>query len=173
MARSVSHRLRCEHLEERAVPADVGCAAAAAEGVAPGDGEVMAAEAFTGEDFAPTSGVLCRHQVEVDVNGAVIAVAPPEILNPPEPVAAVAEAIGIRSVPAEFNFPDAVVPPLRFKLMNVTESAPTYVHEETHPAGRRITEGALTWGVDALLAVDPVDLVKLILGSMGEACQAA
>ena len=173
MARSVNHRLRCEHLEERATPADVGCTAAAAEGAAADDGEVTAAEAFTGEDIALNSGILCGHRADVDANGTVIAVAPPEILSPPEPVAADADAIGIPNAPAEFNFPDAVVPPLRFKPMNVTEAAPTYVHQETHPAGRRITEGGLTWGVDSLLAVDPVDVVKLILGSMGEACQAA
>jgi hypothetical protein len=167
MARSVNHRLRCEHLEERVVPADVGCTAAAAEGAAATEGDVMAAEeAFTGEDIA--TGVPCGHRVAMDEDGTVI-VTPPEI-----PVAIVAdEAVVIPSAPAEFNFPDEVIPPLRFKLMTATEAATTYVHEETHPAGRRITEGALTWGVDALLAVDPVDVVKLILGSMGEACQAA
>jgi hypothetical protein len=169
MARSVNHHLRCEHLEERATPADVGCAAAAAEGAAATEGEVMApGEAFTGEDIA--TGVLCGHRVAMDEDGTVIAVTPPETIDPVVPDT---QEVVIPSAPAEFNFPDEVIPPLRFKLTTVTEAAATYVHEETHPAGRRITEGALTWRVDALLAVDPVDVVKLILGSMGEACQAA
>jgi len=168
MARSVNHRLRCEHLEERATPADVGCTAAAAEGAAASEGDVIPAEeAFAGADLE--SGVLCGHRVEMDGEGNVVT--PSEMVQPAEPVLADAEAVVIPSLPAEFNFPD--IPPLRFNVMSVTEAAPTYVHEETHPAGRRITEGGLTWGVDALLAVDPVDVVKLILGSMGEACQAA
>src|SRR5262245_6205338 len=174
MARSANHRLRCEHLEERAVPADVGCTAAAAEGAPVTEGDTIpAGEAFVGEDIERESGILCGRRIEMDEDGTVVAVTPPESFPLRDGAVTDTAEVVVPVAPAEFNFPDEVIPPLRFNLTKVTEAAPKFVHEETHPAGRRITEGALTWGVDALLAVDPVDVVKSILGSMGEARQAA
>jgi hypothetical protein len=90
-------------------------------------------------------------------------------------------AVDVREQPAavlsratvEFNFADKIIHDLRFDLNEKPVEKPAMVHPETHPAGRRITEGELTWGVDDLLTVDPVDVVKLVMGLMGEACQAA
>src|SRR5262245_25639552 len=101
MARSVNHRLRCEHLAGRAVPADVGCTAAAAEGAPAAEGDVIPAdEAFAGADIE--SGVLCGHRVEMDGEGSVVT--PPEPCRPADPVVPDAEAVDIPSLPAEFNF---------------------------------------------------------------------
>jgi len=173
MARSVNHRLRCEHLEERAVPADVGCTAAA-EGAAAA-GEMIAADgnAFAGELPDDANGVLGAYRVQVDESGTVVLADAERPADVP--------AVDVREQPAadlgraavEFNFADKIIHDLRFDLNEKPVEKPMMVHAETHPAGRRITEGELTWGVDDLLTVDPVDVVKLVMGLMGEACQAA
>jgi hypothetical protein len=173
MARSVNHRLGCEHLEERATPSDVGCAAAAVESAPAPAAEAMATgDTITGELPDPAEGVLGGHRVEMDADGTVIAIMPPDTPALAAPVVLDAEEVPLTSA-VEFNFADDVVYDLRFNLNPMPEAKPKIVHEVTHPAGRRITEGALTWGVDALLTVDAVDVVKLILSSMGEASQAA
>ena len=175
MARPVSHRLGCEHLEERAVPADVGCAA---EGAVAGEGEAVAAtgDTFTGEVADAAAGVLGAYPVRVGEDGAVVAVATPEGAAPIEPAPAEVPV----QLPAElnpaanpFNVQDVMVVDPQVDLMKALLAEPELVHEETHPAGRRISEGTLTWGVDVLLTVDPVDVVKLVAGLLGEAGQAA
>src|SRR5262245_44949730 len=174
MARSVSHRLRCEHLEERAVPADVGCAAAA-ESAATEGGDVITSDGntFAGELPDDAGGVLGAYRVQVDESGTVV------LADSERP--AEVPAVDTREQPAavlsratvEFNFADKIIHDLRFDLNEKPVEKPAMVHAETHPAGRRITEGELTWGVDDLLTVDSVDVVKLVMGLMGEACQAA
>ncbi|HKA07995.1 MAG TPA: hypothetical protein VKD71_12105 [Gemmataceae bacterium] len=174
MARSVSHRLRCEHLEERAVPADVGCTAAA-ESAASNGGEVVVADgnAFAGELPDDAGGVLGAYRVQVDENGTVVLAdaerpADQSVVDAREQPAAV-----LSRATVEFNFADKIIHDLRFDLNEKPAEKPMMVHAETHPAGRRITEGELTWGVDDLLTVDPVDVVKMVMGLMGETCQAA
>ena len=174
MARLVSHRLRCEHLEERAVPADFGCAAAA-EGAATDGGEVIAADgnAFAGELPDDTNGVLGAYRVQVDENGTVVSADSDRLADLPTVDAREQPAAVLSRAAVEFNFADKNIHDLRFDLNEKPVEKPAMVHAETHPAGRRITEGELTWGVDDLLTVDPVDVVKFVMGLMGEACQAA
>ena len=169
MARAVNHRLSSEHLEERALPSDVGCAAAPIEGAVAETEGIATGDTFAAEIPDSTSGVLAGHRVQMDEDGTVVAVMRPESPSPAEPVQVDAENVPLTAAASEFNFADELVHDLRFDLTAKVVAPPKLVHEEMHPTGRRITEGTLTWGVDALLTVDPVDVVKLILGSMGEA----
>ena len=151
------------------MPSDVGCAAAPVEGAVTPEGEGIATgDTFTAEVPDSSSGILAGHRVQVDDEGTVVAVMPAEAPPQAEVPVVDAQEVPLTSAAIEFNFADEIVHDLRFDLTPKTETSPKLVHEEMHPAGRRITEGELTWGVDALLTVDPVDVVKLILGSLGE-----
>lgn len=177
MARPANHRLHCGQLEERTVPADVGCAATA-EGASAVDGNGLAAtgDTFAGEMADAAVGVLGAYPVRMDEDGTVASIASMERMatNEPVPAQVTVESppvIGPAAMP--FNTPDVlVVVDSRIELMRELLKEPELVHTETHATGR-LLEGTPTWGVDVLLTVDSVDVVKLVAELWGEADQAA